>query len=363
MFRQIAGKKLIAVTCVLAVTGCQMPHTTPPRPNIPFFQETVAGCTAERQPFVQAQERFSERIWESAGVGALAGAGAGALAATVATGGDLTDVLAGALIGAVIGGLAGAVGSYLQQKEEQNLQRAELLQSIENDAIADGRKLTGLAASLNKLSNCRQTQIDNLVADAKASRVAKDIARSRLSAIEASVQDDNDLVAAVLDEVGERRAIYVEAAARTSGKDEVVILGDSANYSRNDVVFLKAVENELDTLVARVRSNVRSEPNKTSKKIGVLEPGAEAQSKGLVADLQWYEIIYGDRVGYVFETLLVPPGSEAIVKPEPIKVAAPKGDNGIQDLRYKEVILEAQNENSEQELLSAVDTARVLLEV
>lgn len=349
---------VVVAVAGLAIAGCQAPAMIREQPSIPFFREAVDACNAQRQPFEQAREQFSQRIWASVGKGALVGGGVGALGAAVLSDGDLKDVVVGMVIGAIIGSVAGAADEYLEQKAEKETNRRDLLNAIENDALSDNQNLMGLTGSLAALNGCRERQIGTLVADAKAGKWEKGKIRQWLAAIEAAIKDDNDLVASVVDEVGERRVIYVEAASATAEVDEAIILGESANYAPDQVEF-----GTTETLVSRTRSNVRSEPSRDGRVLGVLDTGERVKSFGLTEDEEWRKVEYQGAVAYVYRTLLVPSDNASDESGTVAAAEVPVGDNAIQNLKYQEVTFTAQNDASEKKLLSSVDTARVLLEL
>ncbi len=201
----------------MALSGCQ---TVSGARN--EYINAADSCSGYREPLVKTQEYFSENLVAGGVGGALLGAVAGALLSK--------NRAKGALIGAGVGALVGVSGAYLKSKMDQAKDRAELRAAINKDAEADAQRLNRFSTSLNQLNQCRADQLQDIKSAYRSRGIDRAVAERRLDEVRAFMAKDAKLVGEVLEDSGERTAVYAESAAKVDNVQEDIVLADAKRY-------------------------------------------------------------------------------------------------------------------------------------
>lgn len=292
-----AGRTLVAATLAgaLMLQGCA---------SIPAGVDANDPCSINRKPLVEAQERYNETI----AIGAVSGALIGALIGGLATG----DV-GGALIGGGIGLATGALGGYLQAKNQQARNRAEVLNAINDDVRASRGYVTRIGEGIRRLNTCRANEVADLRRRIQAGQVVGQAAQDQLALLRSRIADDRRLVNAVIGEVDENRGVFADALAKTQGVERDLVVSSSAQ-AYQPVVRSSArpsgggsaaglPSSRGSTKYATAGVNVRSGPGTQYDRLGTFAPG---QRVGYLGDGGggWAIVDAGGRDGYVANRFL-----------------------------------------------------------
>lgn len=177
-------------------------------------------CNGFRQTIVAAQRtQIDEQV-----AGAVAGAAIGALlGAAVASGGTVRERQQGALIGAVGGGLSGLAATYYSQKAQSAADANALLRSVDADAANERALVTQTGRAAQALRGCRNDQLAALEGQVRSGAIAPDVARAELGVIRGKVAQDNQIISAAFNGIGNRVDAYVDASAAAAGVDRAAI--------------------------------------------------------------------------------------------------------------------------------------------
>lgn len=163
------------------------------------------SCSHYRAVIAEARSSDIQQQQENAAAGMLFGAIVGGLLA----GGD--DLGEGMMWGAATGALVGYSATYFEQKAQRFADGQSLLQSVNSDAAAENQLVTKTGKAAASLRSCRIKQIDTLTSQVKSGSVEKSVARRELAALKRWINDDNKLISAALNGIGERVSAYVDA--------------------------------------------------------------------------------------------------------------------------------------------------------
>lgn len=343
-----------ALAGALALQGCA---------TIPAGVDANDPCSANRQPLVEAQQRYNETI----AVGAVSGAALGALIGGLATGD-----WGGALAGAAIGGVSGAVGGYLQAKAQQASNRAQVIDAINQDVRDSRRYVSRIGEGIRRLNTCRANEVADLRRRIQAGAVSGEAARAELAVLRSRIADDRRLVNAVIGEVNENRGVFADALAKTQGVERDLVVSASArNYepvvrgggSAGSRVARGISSTRGETRYATAGLNVRSGPGTEHPRIAVF---AEGQRVGLLGSAGggWSLVDAGGRDGYVASRYLAatPPGTASGSAGVPTVDArrAPKPENDLEALYIEASNVRAEEEAFERQIDQELEAVEAL---
>lgn len=336
------------ISCSLVLAGCAG--------SAALRQKySVAGdsCEAYREPIYKSQDEFNQQIVESAVIGTLIGVTAGLL-----LGGNNRGTAA--LIGGAAGLAAGLGAGYLQAKSSQAKSREELISSINADITRDNGRLDTLGSSLRQLNDCRDQQLNTLLADLQAGRLDKPAARTRLAAVRAAIKNDNALIQEIFGKVDERGTAYVEASAQSRDVEEAMVLGPAKDYQ-------PTLTASRSGYVALQNANVRAAPSTDSTVLGVLQGGEAVAGAKRVQGTDWYSVRYEGRDGYVYRSLIGAPENpsdiQSATRQEVVKASLPADAPPVQRYVTEQAEIKAQQQADQKFLEQKADTIDVLLAV
>lgn len=355
-----APRAALAVTLAgaLALQGCA---------TIPAGVDANDPCSVNRQPLVEAQQRYNETI----AVGAVSGALAGALIGGLATG-DLS----GALIGGAIGAAGGALGGYLQAKNQQAQSRAEVIDAINQDVRSSRGYVTRIGEGIRRLNTCRANEVADLRRRIQQGMVGGDAAQAELALLRTRIADDRRLVNAVIGEVDENRGVFADALAKTQGVERDMVVSASAQSYQPVVrgggggsgggIVRGMASSGGETRFATAGVNVRSGPGTQHARIGTF---GEGQRVGLLGDAGggWSRVAAGSGEGYVATRFLSssPPrtaqgGGGAVSVPTVDARRAPKPKNDIEALYIEASNIKAEDAAFENQIGQELDALEAL---
>lgn len=185
------------------------------------------SCASYRQPLESSKNHFAQSIIGEGLKGAAIAAAGTAIIALVTDDQDLKRQIGRA---AIAGALAGGAYGYIQAKEQQAKNKADMRRLIYKDARSDNKQLGQFGRSIRALNKCRSRQVAEVKKNFKARRIDKKTAKAQLKQIRAAIQDDNKLVNDVIGDVEKRNAIYVGSLAQVENLTEQKVKGKARNY-------------------------------------------------------------------------------------------------------------------------------------
>lgn len=211
------GKRtsLVVLLSATALAGCDESITLTQAGNDPSDQ-----CNSFRQTIVAARQTDINTQAQNAAVGALAGA---LIGAALNADGSAQDRRRGALLGALGGGLVGFSGTYYQQKSERAADANTLLRSVNADAAAERGLVTRTGRAAAGLRQCREAQLKTLEGQVRGGTVTPSQARSQLNSIKTKVTQDNQIISASFNGIGQRVNAYVDATAAAGQVDRAAV--------------------------------------------------------------------------------------------------------------------------------------------
>ncbi|WP_118135813.1 hypothetical protein [Oceanicella sp. SM1341] len=208
---------LAALAAALALQGCAASNTAALRAA---YDDPDDVCVAWRRPLIEQQSTEEQDRLKSAAGGAVA---AGLLTSAIAAAtGDDKWWQKGAYAAAA-GALAGYSLAYFRQKEERASSREQLLGSVDSDARAERARLSGTAAAVQALRDCRRREGATLTRNIETRVIDAAQAPGYIDGFARAVADDNRLISTVLDGADERVTAYVDATAAGSDMEAALL--------------------------------------------------------------------------------------------------------------------------------------------
>lgn len=289
-------------------------------------------CYAARKPLIDTGNVFAESMITGAAIGAATGAATGAAA-------DRSNRGQGAVWGAVTGFLVGLTAGYLDAKQKQAKNQAELLASIDADASRDNQKLAASNSAIGQLTRCRQTQVEGVERQYRSHAVTAAQAKAQLQQIQSSIHQDNELISDVLGRSVDRAKVYIKARGDAGGP----VSNASAHH---------ASPAQPGQYVATGNINVRGSPSTNAPVVGHLSRG-EAVDVGSDDGSGWLSVTVNGSQGYVSKSLLVSASSPGATKLQTASVSS--GGNGTASFaQTNEQAQQSQQVHQQQE--KSVDT-------
>lgn len=196
---------------------------------------------------------YAEDILRGAAVGAGTGALAGGLIAA-ATGRRGTDVLAGAAIGALAGGLIGGTAGYLQARQRQAQDQAQLMMAVGGDLQTENAQLDRTQIAFNQLVDCRVNAANRIRADVRAGRMTHNQGLALMGYQRQLMQRDVALARQINSKIGTRGAEFDTAI-------ETIAPGTKQRI---------AARRSAQPTTARVSAPIRIRPDSGAPQIGQL---------------------------------------------------------------------------------------------
>jgi outer membrane lipoprotein SlyB len=193
---------ILVVSASVALSGCVSTGDLATRFN---SDPAVDACSIHRQPLIDTEKTFSDSVIAGAVIGAVGGAVVGLVAGNGRVGG----AVAGAVAGAALGGGLG----YLEAKRQQAKTTDEILKLVNQDTQADQASFGAAARTISDLQNCRKKELETLNLNLKKKKIDKAAAAVELAAISKRIEEDNQLISAVLQRTEERTEKYIRAVA------------------------------------------------------------------------------------------------------------------------------------------------------
>ncbi|MGF1500890.1 MAG: SH3 domain-containing protein [Paracoccaceae bacterium] len=231
-------------------------------------------CSQNRQPMVEAQQRFNDTIAGNVVVGAVIGG---------IIGGVITGDIGGAIGGAIAGGLAGAAKGYVDAKAQQAQNRAEVVQAINQDVRSSRAYVSTIGEAVRRLNTCRANEVADLRRRIETGQISGDAARAELAVLRNRIADDRRQINLVMGDVDENNGVYADALSKTQGIDRSIVVSQTATTyqpvvrggsqptggTRGRLVLGSGGE----TRFATASVNVRSGPGTQFSVVGGLAPG------------------------------------------------------------------------------------------
>lgn len=274
----VVRSALVILVCTTALTGCQ----TASGPRLTSYRDASDPCVSYREPLIATEVDL--QTWTL--VGAVGGAAAGAGLGALLSGGDVKGIVGGALAG----GLAGGTAGYLGARRQQTTNQEELIRGIENDAASDSRLVAQVTSAVAGLGECRRLEIATVREQVEEGSISSDLARAKADAVQARIDDDNELISAVLGRVDERLGVYADAKSEVLGETGAAP-APAVELPREEPVVVPVDIEEIapaaGIYVAQRRADVRSQPTTQSEVAGVLDAGERINVTGRTQDGQW----------------------------------------------------------------------------
>ncbi len=244
--KPLRGAGVIALTGAMALQGCSETITLTEAANDP--SDT---CNGFRQTIVAARKTEINQQIAGAAAGAVVGALLGAALAS--------DSGQGALIGALGGGLTGLGATYYKQKAANASDANALLRSVNSDAAKERQLVTQTGRAAQSLRNCRNGQLTALERQIRSKSITSDQARAQLKQIKRKVAEDNRIVSAAFNGIGQRVDAYVDASAAAAQVDRAAISASRAPSSSANVSSARASTRSVNAVVQDQNRAVNSD--------------------------------------------------------------------------------------------------------
>ncbi len=285
-----------ALVALPALTGCV---TTGGGSAYAAYNRPSDPCNVHRTALTGTQEDLEKWAWQGAGIGAGAGAILGAL-----IGGDVGAAALGAAAGAVVGGSVG----YLEGRRRNTDTREELVSAIDVDAGADSAKVRQFAVALHNLWDCRQDEVDLVIARHQEGTLTRAEAMERANDIQRSVREDEQLVAKILGTVDERYRTYVDAKAEVLELEQRQVttqFAEAPTVTLEKSVATYELESASGVYVTRRAVNIRRAPRvEDGNVIATLPANSRVNVTGRTQNSRWYAFPHGGQVAFVYANLL-----------------------------------------------------------
>ncbi len=220
--RYTSGMAATAIVAAMALQGCSEGIQL-----APGMVNKDDSCSRYRGVIAEARQTEIQQQQQAAMAGAMIGAVFGGLMA----GPD--NRAEGMIAGAAAGGLVGLSATYFQQKAQLSSDSSTLLNSVNSDAGSEGQLITKTGQAAAALRNCRSVQIADLTKRVRAGDVEKSAARAELRTIEARVRNDNQVISAAFNGIGERVSAYVDARQQVATTDAAITLASAQAATPN----------------------------------------------------------------------------------------------------------------------------------
>ena len=240
------------VTCAvlmsaMAVAGCDEAINL-----TPGAVDKADICSPFRQQIADARKSDLQQQANAAVAGALIGA---VLGAAVAGSGNRAQ---GALLGATIGGLAGYSDVYYKQVAKRSRDASSLLGNVNSDAGKERALVTQTGRATASLRSCRSRQLSSLRSRVRGGKVTKSAAKAELRQIRGWAAQDNRLVSAAFNGIGQRVDAYVDVTNGVARTQSSI----SAAGARKRTPNVSRVKSER---TAQINSAKRSEERVNSE--------------------------------------------------------------------------------------------------
>jgi hypothetical protein len=205
----------------------------------------LAGCAQgsandpNLSPEQQRLRQLSDKKWEWAGYGALAGAVAGGVIGAVADRGRGRGIAIGAGVGALLGGGAGYLAAHTNESYANS--EDELRKKTET-ARAEAQDFRAIASESNKVAAQHRSRIAVLQRELRAGRVTNDQARAEarvmrddLSRMETAHEENEKIVRAIDTDIAKLRAQRRNTAELQRERAAIASSGDSLRGSIDDL--------------------------------------------------------------------------------------------------------------------------------
>ncbi|MWB77049.1 glycine zipper 2TM domain-containing protein [Pseudooceanicola sp. 216_PA32_1] len=237
----------IALVASLSLAGCDEQITLAPG------AVNAADTCSKFRADVEASRRSDLQKQANA---AIAGALIGAVLGAAVAGSD--NRAQGALIGASLGGLAGYSEVYYKQVAQRSADANSLLGNVNADAGKERALLTRTGTAAKNLRNCRSSQLASLRSRAVSGKVTKTAARSELNQIKVWVAQDNRLISAAFNGVGQRLDAFVDVTGSVA-RTQQGINSAGARAKTPNVARLSSERSQQITVSTRSESKVNAE--------------------------------------------------------------------------------------------------------
>lgn len=211
-------------------------------------------CSVYRKTIADARQSDIQQQQNAAVAGALIGALAGA---AIGGGGNRFE---GALLGAGAGAALGVGSTYYQQKAQRAADSQALLASVNGDAKAERAVVTETGRATVALRDCRSAQLSGLSKRVRSGTVETAAARAELNSIKKLIEQDNQIISAAFNGIGERVNDYVDATATVASTNQSISTA-SARAATPAVAAVSADQKRVMSSDERARSRLESEIN------------------------------------------------------------------------------------------------------
>jgi len=334
--------KLVLGSClVMLLAGCESTPTIPlvtSSSSIPP-SDPSDPCNREVQAFQGEANHFEKALGQAMGtaiqqgaVQMLQGLSMGDFSASRLNGSRLMNDMMSAT-------LSGVTRGYLNSLAQSNDDTQYMLQRVNNDALADARRLDGVNGKIARLRDCRERQISRITSDYRQGKISAEQARGEFDQVQARVDRDNAFIGKLVNNSGARVATYQEAST-----------------------FL-ATGTATRTLYAQKTGNVRVRASADSEKVGTISRGSPVEVIEQVPG-NWYAIDYRGERRYLFASLLssTPPATQArrsTAARRPAKSAKPQ--SGVERVaRAQQTVVKNQQEFNE-DLSNSIEEGKTVI--
>lgn len=238
--RPLRSCSVLVLVGTLALQGCSEQIALTDAGNDP--SDT---CNSFRQTIVAArQTEIDQQV-----TNAMAGAVLGAFVGAALNNGSAQDRRQGAILGALGGGLTGLAATYYQQKAQNAADSQALLRSVNTDAARERQLVTQTGRAVQSLRNCREAQLTTLERQVRSGSVTPSDARAQLATIRRKVAEDNQIVSAAFNGIGNRVNAYVDASATAAQVNRSVIAASRPPSSAANVRSARASTTSVAAVV------------------------------------------------------------------------------------------------------------------
>lgn len=259
------SRRLLRIPAVLAVSTMALQGCMQNMAIDPATRDASDTCGAYYDTITAARATELNKQINNAMAGAVIGA---ILGAAVAGNGNRAQ---GAAMGAAAGGLAGYAGTYLAQKRSNAKDQQALLASINGDAKTETALVTQTGKAVVSLRQCRTKQVADLTRRIRSGKVDKTIARTELASLKKRIANDNKVVSASFNGIGQRVDTYVDATAAAAEVDRATYLAGRSAAARAATPSVSGVSSTYTAQKAadqKVRASLEADVAAVEKLLG-----------------------------------------------------------------------------------------------
>lgn len=258
--RRVLRLPAFIVIAALALQGCTQTMAIDPA-----TRDAGDSCGAYYDTITAARSTEINKQINNAVAGAVVGALLGAALAGDGNRGQ------GAMMGAAAGGLAGYSATYFNQKQANAADQNALLASINGDAQAENTLVTQTGKAVVSLRACRAKQVDDLSKRIRAGKVEKAAAKTELAVLKKRIADDNKVISASFNGIGQRVDVYVDASAAAAQVDRAGYLAGKNAAARAATPSVAGVSNTHNAQQAadqKLRASLEADVQAVEKLLG-----------------------------------------------------------------------------------------------